>query len=272
MAHPTFDDISPDFPPGSEEERDITNACVVVPARASGVVGVTAVGNTKQVDGNDDPDEYLKSYYSSYGVGVAEVTAPGGDFYYGRGTEGQPFGLVLSTWPSTVRLRPQRDRGPAARGRRERVLLPAGHVDGRTARGRRRGADHQPLRRPGQPAERQDATGLGGCQVAADRRPAAVPDDAAARGAPALRERRPYVAITRPDGSPQECQGGEGYNSWYGSGQINALSAVTPVVTAQQLSRARPDGVHPSGWAPSARPVASVSGGGGGERCRRCCG
>ena len=25
----------------------------------------------------------------------------------------------------------------------------------------------------------------------------------------------------------ETCQGGEGHNSWYGSGQINALSAVT---------------------------------------------
>ena len=37
----------------------------------------------------------------------------------------------------------------------------------------------------------------------------------------------PYTAITRPDDSPQECQGGPAHNSWYGSGQINALSAIT---------------------------------------------
>jgi hypothetical protein len=36
-----------------------------------------------------------------------------------------------------------------------------------------------------------------------------------------------YAAWTRPDGSPQECQGGTGHNSWYGDGQVNALSAVT---------------------------------------------
>ena len=37
----------------------------------------------------------------------------------------------------------------------------------------------------------------------------------------------PYTAITRPDDSPQTCQGGPAHNSWYGSGQINALSAIT---------------------------------------------
>ena len=28
------------------------------------------------------------------------------------------------------------------------------------------------------------------------------------------------------DGQPQTCQGGSGYNSWYGHGQVNALRAV----------------------------------------------
>ena len=29
------------------------------------------------------------------------------------------------------------------------------------------------------------------------------------------------------NGAPQQCQGGAGYNSWYGHGQVNALSAVS---------------------------------------------
>ena len=29
------------------------------------------------------------------------------------------------------------------------------------------------------------------------------------------------------NGAPQACQGGAGYNSWYGHGQVNALSAVS---------------------------------------------
>ena len=131
LSHPQVDVISPDFPPGSEEEREITNACVVVPVEVPGVIGVTAVGNTKQTDGDNDPNDYLKSYYSSYGVSSADVTAPGGDFYYGRGTDGGPFGLVLSTWPSEVgcgrsvkedraRRRVARRRTATCRGRRWR--------------------------------------------------------------------------------------------------------------------------------------------------------
>ena len=101
-AHPTIDVISPDFPPGNEIEREITNACIDIPVELPGVIGVSAVGNTKQTDGDDDANDYLKSYYSAYGVGVVEVTAPGGDFFYGRGTDGGPFGLVLSTWPAEI--------------------------------------------------------------------------------------------------------------------------------------------------------------------------
>jgi subtilisin family serine protease len=38
----------------------------------------------------------------------------------------------------------------------------------------------------------------------------------------------PYAAITGSQSdSLQVCQGGPGHNSWYGSGQVNALRAIT---------------------------------------------
>jgi hypothetical protein len=46
----------------------LTNARLDLPAEAPGVVTVSAVGPTG-----------AKSYYSSYGLGVIDVTAPGGD-------------------------------------------------------------------------------------------------------------------------------------------------------------------------------------------------
>jgi lantibiotic leader peptide-processing serine protease len=37
-----------------------------------------------------------------------------------------------------------------------------------------------------------------------------------------------YLDFTGSDsGATQVCQGGEGHNSWYGDGQVNALNAVT---------------------------------------------
>ncbi len=227
-AHPTYDASSPDYPPGSEQERDITNACVVVPLELPGVVGVTAVGNTKQVDGNDDPDEYLKSYYSAYGVGVAEVTAPGGDFYYGRGTEAVN-GLVLSTWPSeracgrSVKEDPGTPPGAATTYCYLQGTSMAGpHVAGVAALIVSR---HGDLRNPQNGTMRPGAVAAY-LQQTADPQP--CPTELPSQGAAGTsRANTPYASSTRPDGSPQECQGGEGHNSWYGSGQVNALSAVT---------------------------------------------
>ncbi len=95
MDHVSTDDSSPNYPPGNEVEREVTNACVKVPVEVPGVIGVSAVGN------NRDPENggYLKSFYSSYGQSVVDVTAPGGDSVYGRNAQA-PNGRVLSTYPA----------------------------------------------------------------------------------------------------------------------------------------------------------------------------
>jgi hypothetical protein len=36
-----------------------------------------------------------------------------------------------------------------------------------------------------------------------------------------------YDFFKCPNGDPQNCEGGPSYNSWYGHGQVNALTAVT---------------------------------------------
>ena len=187
------------------------------------MIGVTAVGNTKQVDGDDDPNDYLKSYYSAYGISTADVAAPGGDFYYGRGTDGGPFGLVLSTWPADVGC----GRSVTDAGARYCYLQGTSMASPHAA-GRRR-ADHQSLRR----LRRLRRTGR--CaparsrrimQQTADAQP--CPTELPLTGAPgSSRATLPYSGIRRPSGDLQECQGGPSHNSWYGAGQINALSAVT---------------------------------------------
>ncbi|WP_019588518.1 S8 family serine peptidase [Deinococcus apachensis] len=50
-----------------------------------------------------DNRQQQKTYYSNYGSGVIDVTAPGGDWYV-RGPQRTPAsGLILSTWPATLR-------------------------------------------------------------------------------------------------------------------------------------------------------------------------
>ena len=90
LAHPTQDVISPDFPPGSEVTRPVNNSCLVVPVEIPGVIGVSADGNLG-----------LKSFYSSYGIGETEVTAPGGDSLL-QVTADSPNGRVLSTFPAAL--------------------------------------------------------------------------------------------------------------------------------------------------------------------------
>src|SRR4051795_13726915 len=97
VSHPSQDVTSPDFPPGSEEQRAITNACVVVPLEVSGVVGVSATGSTTQDTSAGQYPDNLKSFYSSYGVSAVDVTAPGGDSIFR--TAESVNGRVLSTWP-----------------------------------------------------------------------------------------------------------------------------------------------------------------------------
>ena len=70
----------------------MTNACVVIPVEIPAVIGVTANGGFLQ-----------KSYYSSYGVGVADVVAPGGDRRF-QVTDPDTLGYVLSTWPGGYAL------------------------------------------------------------------------------------------------------------------------------------------------------------------------
>ena len=78
LRHPGLDTTSPDFPPGMEETRDITNNCNVAPAELPGVVTVMATGPIG---------------YEGYGLNIADystvggnVAAPGGDYFRATGT------------------------------------------------------------------------------------------------------------------------------------------------------------------------------------------
>jgi lantibiotic leader peptide-processing serine protease len=86
LSKKNTDMISPDFPPGAAVTREVTNACVVIPAEIPGVITVAANGANLQ-----------KSYYSNYGLGVVQVIAPGGDARFQRVPVSD--GFVLSTIP-----------------------------------------------------------------------------------------------------------------------------------------------------------------------------
>ncbi|SCF22296.1 Serine protease, subtilisin family [Micromonospora viridifaciens] len=91
LAHKITDTESPNN--GTPEKREnLTNACLDLPAEAPGVVTVGAVGPTGE-----------KSYYSSYGQGVIDVTAPGGDTRFRtQGARSTSTDGILSTTFNTA--------------------------------------------------------------------------------------------------------------------------------------------------------------------------
>ncbi len=190
LAHPTMDATSPDDT--NPVLRQIHNDCAVVPVEVSGVIGVTADGN-----------KLLKSFYSSYGVGSVQVIAPGGDSIL-QLTAAAPNGRVLSTWPASLINACARKvfDGAATYCYAQGTSMASPHAAGVAALIVSTGVTS-----PGAVAAKLENT--------AD--PMACPPDLSIYGF--------FPAVD--NGAPQVCQGGTGYNSFNGHGQVNALTAVT---------------------------------------------
>jgi lantibiotic leader peptide-processing serine protease len=69
LQHPTYDLISPDWPPGAATTRLIHNNCRVAPAEIPGVLAVSSTGPWGIAD------------YTNVGMSIVGVAAPGGDFF-----------------------------------------------------------------------------------------------------------------------------------------------------------------------------------------------
>jgi len=235
LSHPTEDNISPDFPPGTNVDRTVTNACVVIPVEIPGVIGVSATGDFQQTDGDSDATDYLKAYYSSYGVSATNVTAPGGDFFFGRSPRAAN-GLVLSTWPAALSGDCSDVSEPTGSPAYpvayycylQGTSMASPHVAGIAALVISRYGD---LKNPQNGKMRPDQVKAIIDQTA-DPQPCPTAFPVAQPGTGA--EGFPYLGVTNAlSGATQSCQGGPGHNSWYGNGRADAYNAVTKTSGAQ---------------------------------------
>jgi lantibiotic leader peptide-processing serine protease len=217
LSHPTMDVTSPDD--STPVEREVTNACVVIPVEIPGVVGASATGSSDQgTDAGQYPDN-LKSFYSSFGISTTDVTAPGGDSLFGTPPFTGTAGRVLSTWPvalinNCAASRRRFDAGApgAVWCYQQGTSMASPHAAGVAALIVSRYGDTHNAKngklRPGQVEALMQQT--------AD--PQACPETLPPG----------YAAfVGTQSGAPQTCVGGPGHNSWYGAGQVDAFNAVT---------------------------------------------
>ncbi len=93
LAAPTrSDSTSPDYG-AAAYDRLVTKNCIDLPAEAPGVIEVSAVGPSK-----------AKSDYSNYGDKEIDVAAPGGFYrdFFGTAKYKTPQNMILATWPLAV--------------------------------------------------------------------------------------------------------------------------------------------------------------------------
>jgi subtilisin family serine protease len=226
LGHPRTDTSSPDYPAGAAYPRPIDNAtCLNLPVEGPHVIGVSALGPSSG-----------KADYSSYGVERISVSAPGGYYRDGFGTDWYRTNqnMILSAYPSNVALA---DGAIDAAGN----VTPAGEAVGvqQYCSGATCGY-YQYLQ--GTSMATPHVVGVAALIVSQYGRPdprhpgtLTMSPDAVQRVLEGTATRRPcpvpatvsYQNVGRSPEFDATCEGTEGFNGFYGHGIVDAYGAVT---------------------------------------------
>jgi subtilisin family serine protease len=239
----TVDDTSPDYPPGTERVRVVTDFCRDMPTEADGVISVSSIGPST-----------AKADYSNYGAGEEtggtgddpsgeiDVAAPGGYFrdFFGTPQFQLPENEILGPYPEAV-ARANHDINGAGKPTTPFVVRDC------TAAKNGSNADPSPAGDcayyqliQGTSMASPHAAGVAALIVSEFGTPDAVhggltmdPEAVRAR----LRDTATnhacptppvvdYTIVGRPASWTATCFGGTEYNGFYGDGIVNAQAAV----------------------------------------------
>jgi subtilisin family serine protease len=226
LGKPRTDIISPNYPPGHARDRAIDNAtCLNLPTEGDHVISVSALGPST-----------AKADYSNYGVEQTSVSAPGGWFRDGLGTDWYRTNenLILSTYPRNVAL---------AEGAIDEAgeITPAGLSAGvkKACQGTTCGY-YQYLQGTSMAAPhasgvaalivsqygKRDAKHPGTLTLAPDKVEKVLTKTANPRACPVPRTVS-YVNVGRSAEFDATCEGDVKFNGFYGHGIVDAYAAVT---------------------------------------------